>query len=547
VRYIQYARRSSDEHSHKQLQSIQGQEADLVRLVRDLGLNVVEKLEESRTAKMPGRPVFNSMIDQIKRGKADAILCWHIDRLSRNELDSGTIRWLLRQGVIKEIRTPHKVYLPGDSAYITAIESAQSEQYSIDLRVRVVRGMKQKCGKGEVPFRVPQGYLNDRLNRTTTVDPDRFPLICKAFETIAEGTRSVAEVHRMLHDDWGYRKKSYGNSPTHVLSLNAFHNLLSNTFYLGYFTWQGQIYHHNLTKAVSASDFEKVQKILKSRSRWKSKTTKRWKKDKRNFPDVKTPDVKTPGVKTTEGIYAEQTSLSPERLQFPYRGLIICAICGFPVTAAFSKGHIYYHCSNRLKTCTKKGVRQEEVDRHLSRLLDEISIPARFESVALEAIKADQDDEEREGQSIRQAREKAILDLRRQKEALLSLYLQGHLSEEEYADKKKELSEREAQMITVQDSDEDGGDKKKELEKAVRLAVHGKSLFLRGDAATRRSLALELSEEMTLNNGAFTMRLKTLFEDSVRNNPLFAGLLSQPSASAPHSTQEPEKEFALSK
>jgi len=124
VRYIQYARRSSDEHSHKQLQSIQGQEADLVRLVSDLSLNVVEKLEESRTAKMPGRPVFERMIDQIKHGKADAILCWHIDRLSRNELDSGTIRWLLRQGVIKEIRTSHKVYLPGDSAYITAIESA---------------------------------------------------------------------------------------------------------------------------------------------------------------------------------------------------------------------------------------------------------------------------------------------------------------------------------------------------------------------------------------------------------------------------------------
>jgi site-specific DNA recombinase len=542
VRYIQYARRSSDEHSHKQLQSIQGQEADLVRLVSDLSLNVVEKLEESRTAKMPGRPVFERMIDQIKHGKADAILCWHIDRLSRNELDSGTIRWLLRQGVIKEIRTSHKVYLPGDSAYITAIESAQSEQYSIDLRVRVVRGMKQKCGKGEIPFRVPQGYLNDRLNRTTTVDPDRFPLIRKAFETIAGGTKSVAEVHRLLHDDWGYRKKSYGNSPTHVLSLNAFHNLLSNTFYVGYFTWQGQIYRHDLAKAVSLADFEKIQKILKSRSRWKSKTTKLWKKDKRSFPDAKTPDVKT-----IEGTSEEQTSLSPQRLHFPYRGLILCMTCGFPVTAVFSKGHIYYHCSNRLKTCTKKGVRQEEVDRHLSRLLDEISISPRFEQVALDTLNAAQEDKERDGETILQQREKAVADLKRQKEALLSLYLQGHLSEEEYAGKKKELSEREAQMITVQDSDEDSEETKKELEKAVRLAVHGKSLFLRGDAATRRSLALELSEEMTLNNGAFAMRLKTLFEDSLTNNPLFAGLLSHASALATQSKWTLEEEFAVSK
>ncbi|HEX8237751.1 MAG TPA: recombinase family protein [Abditibacteriaceae bacterium] len=519
MRYIQYARRSSDENSHKQLQSIQGQESDLVRLVNDLSLNVVEKLEESRTAKAPGRPVFNYMIGQIKRKKADAILCWHIDRLSRNELDSGTVRWLLRQGVIKEIRTPHKVYLPDDSAFITAIESAQSEQYSIDLRVRVVRGMKQKCGKGEVPFRVPQGYLNDRLNRTTHVDPERFPLIQKAFKVVAEGTKSVADVHRLLHEEWGFQKKAYGNSPTHILSLNALHNLLSNTFYVGYFTWQGQVYHHGLPKAVSSADFEKVQKILKSRSRWKSSRTSRWKKDKRRRLNQ---------ARETEESAIEGNSVEQKPHQFPYRGLILCATCGFPVTAEMSKGHIYYHCNNRLKTCTKKGVRQEEVERHLSLLLDQISVPPEFQQLALESAREEQAKEEQQRQDIRQALVKAVADLKRQKDALLGLYLQGHLSEDEYAGKKKELTEQETQLASQQEPEIDSEENKKAIEQAIYLATHGKRLFLSGDAEIRRFLALQVADELMLNNGHFSVRLNPLFACRVRDNSLFAGLFSPP-------------------
>lgn len=471
MRYILYARRSSDEKSNKQLQSIQGQAGDLVQLASDLNLHVVETLEESRTAKEPGRPVFNLMIEKLKRGESDAILCWHIDRLSRNELDSGTIRWLLRKGVIKEIRTPHKVYLPDDSAFITAVESAQSEQFSIDLSLRVNRGMKQKCASGEIPFRAPQGYRNDKLLRKVETDPERFPLICKVFHTVLLQTHTVAEIHRLMHQEWGYRKRPYGNSPTHVLSLNALHNLLSNTFYAGYFSWQGEVYTHNLPRAVTKDQFERVQDILSGRGHKRVK-----------------------------------------HHVFPYTGLIICATCGYKVTAEVSKGHTYYHCNNRLGTCTKKGIREEEIERQVDVLLESITLDSEFESLALKVLDTLRTEELSMQQNVFESQQKAVAEIKRQKDALLGLYLQGHLEADEYARKKQELSEQEVTLKLNEEQAEQTLDHTYEIiENVANFTTHARSLFSQGTPEMKRFIARHLGVEYILNSGELSIELNPLF------------------------------------
>lgn len=522
-RYIQYARRSSDENSNKQMQSIHGQEGDLERVARELGLNVTEKLEESRTAKEPGRPVFNGMIKLLKKGKVDAILCWHIDRLTRNELDSGTIRWLLRQGVIKEIRTPHKVYRPEDSAFITAIESAQSEQFIIDHMVRVNRGMKQKCGSGGIPFRVPQGYLNDRLNRTAHIDPDRFPIICRLFKAASEGTYSVAELHRMLHDDWGYRKKMSRNSPDHVLSVNALHKLLANPFYTGSFKWQGQTYSHNLPRAVSHAQWQRIQEIIGTR-RHRCRAAKR---PRRTFE----------GANNAAHAFGaaiphdNKTANSSRPMPYVYAGLVTCASCGSRATASAHKGHIYYYCNNRLKICTKKGVREEEIDRQIWQLLESISIPEEFEEIARSVWETMQIDEAAMLEGTAQARAKAREDIKRQKEALLGLYLQGHLEEAEYANKKQDLNTQEI-TLTVPDIG-DGQSKieaetakREESDRALRMAIEGRREFLKGDVSAKRFIACHLAEQYLLNNGDLQVKLDPLYAQVrtfLQKTPEFAG------------------------
>ena len=89
-KHILYARKSTDTED-KQVLSIEAQLVELRKFAKDHDLVVIDELIEKRTAKMPGRPVFNSMIKRIENGEANGILAWHPDRLARNSIDGGQL------------------------------------------------------------------------------------------------------------------------------------------------------------------------------------------------------------------------------------------------------------------------------------------------------------------------------------------------------------------------------------------------------------------------------------------------------------------------
>lgn len=151
MRYILYARKSS-ESEDRQVQSID----DQLRVLRDFakrtGLHVVAELTEAHSAKAPGtRPVFAELLARIERGESDGIVCWSINRLARNPVDSGQLSWLLQRGVLKSIRTVDREYLPEDNVLLMAVESGVANQYILDLRKAVIRGMEGKAARGWIP------------------------------------------------------------------------------------------------------------------------------------------------------------------------------------------------------------------------------------------------------------------------------------------------------------------------------------------------------------------------------------------------------------
>src|SRR5262245_7540132 len=104
-RYFLYVRKSTDTED-KQVRSIEDQLAELREFASARNLTIVETLVERQTAKTPGRPVFNQMLDRIERGEANSILAWHPDRLSRNSIDGGRLIYLVDQGVIRDMKFP---------------------------------------------------------------------------------------------------------------------------------------------------------------------------------------------------------------------------------------------------------------------------------------------------------------------------------------------------------------------------------------------------------------------------------------------------------
>src|SRR5207253_7843482 len=64
LRYFIYARKSTDEQT-RQVLSIDSQLRELRDFALTNKLNIVAEFHESRTAKAPGRPVFNEMMDAL--------------------------------------------------------------------------------------------------------------------------------------------------------------------------------------------------------------------------------------------------------------------------------------------------------------------------------------------------------------------------------------------------------------------------------------------------------------------------------------------------
>jgi hypothetical protein len=110
MRYVLYARKSS-ESEDRQVQSID----DQTRIMRDMansrGFTIVEEVTESHSAKDPGqRPGFERVVALIEQGHADAILCWHVNRLTRNPIDAGRLSWLLQTEKMRAIQTSDRTF-----------------------------------------------------------------------------------------------------------------------------------------------------------------------------------------------------------------------------------------------------------------------------------------------------------------------------------------------------------------------------------------------------------------------------------------------------
>jgi DNA invertase Pin-like site-specific DNA recombinase len=144
-KFVLYARKST-ESDERQIQSIDDQINYWTRRAQELGdIEIVRVYTEERSAKEPGnRPEFEKMFCDIKRERIDGVLCWKLDRLTRNPVDSGKVQYALQRGRIERIITSDREYRPEDSGLIFSVETGMANQYILDLSRNTKRGMEGK-------------------------------------------------------------------------------------------------------------------------------------------------------------------------------------------------------------------------------------------------------------------------------------------------------------------------------------------------------------------------------------------------------------------
>lgn len=333
-KYFIYVRRSQDAED-RQVASLDDQLIEVQAVADCMGLKVVDVIRESQSAKKPGRPHFNAMIERIHNGEADGILCWKLNRLARNPVDGGQISWLLQTGVIQHIRTYERDYMPSDNVIIMAVELGMANQFSNDLAVDVKRGMRQKAERGWMPQSwLPIGYTHntgynapEKAGEPEIVSKPDLQIVKKLFGAFLEGDHSIPDILR-LAKTLGLRNKK-GQPYTY----NTFLNMLRNPMYYGQFEWPDvngvAKWHQGKHEAIVSEDqFNQVQLLLGKRGR-------------------------------------------PTRINkydFAFRGPLTCGECGCAVTAEHKLQCVCTGCKHKFScktatACTKCGLEIEKMKK----------------------------------------------------------------------------------------------------------------------------------------------------------------------------------------
>ncbi|MCA9365019.1 MAG: recombinase family protein [Candidatus Moranbacteria bacterium] len=344
IKYCLYARKST-ESEERQVLSIDSQVKEMLQIAERDNLEIVEIRRESHSAKNSGqRPVFNELLEDIKKEQFNGILTWAPDRLSRNAGDLGSLVDLMDQKLLLEIKTYGQSFTNSpNEKFLLMILGSQAKLENDNRGINVKRGLRTRCEMGIWPTCTPTGYLNERLserNCRIVIDPVRGPIIKKMFEKVAYDHWSGRKLFHWLKFELNFKSKGNKN-----LSLSNIYRILQNSFYYGPFEFprdSGNWYQGKHEPIITKEVFDLTQEQLK------------------------------------------RDRIVRESREFAFTKLIMCGECGSGITAdekykklknGSTTSYIYYGCTRSRDLSCKLGyIREEELIKQMLRVIDQVDI-----------------------------------------------------------------------------------------------------------------------------------------------------------------------------
>jgi len=469
IKYFLYARKSS-ESEDRQIQSIDDQINRLKRIAQDLNLSIKKTYIEAKSAKKPdNRPIFDEMTKRIENGEANGILCWQINRLSRNPIDSGKLSWLLQRGVLKSIQTIDRQYLPEDNVLIFSVESGVANQYILDLSKNTKRGMLSKLEKGWQTGVAPLGYLNDKENKIIINDPERFTLIRKMWDLMLTGNYTPPKILDIANDEWGFKTRKFKRIGGNPLSRSGIYKIFTSLFYAGIIKGGGIQYEGKHERMVTFEEYDRVQMLLGRKGKPR-----------------------------------------PKHHHFAFTGSIRCGVCGCLYTAEKKRRllksgkireHIYYHCTRRttkIKCNQRKNIPVGDLEIAIEKEIEKYTILPEFLQWALEGLNKKNDTEIKSRTKVYEMRHKTLVETQKELDELTRMRYRQLIDDETFVKEKNILQGKIAQLKGHLRETETRAERWLELtEKTFNFVTYARKAFL----MAKGKEGLELKKEILLALG----------------------------------------------
>ncbi len=392
-KFFLYARKSTDE-PERQVLSIEAQIFELKEYARKENLQIIREFVESKTAKEPGREIFNDMVAGIEKNEAEGILAWHPDRLARNSIDGGRIIYLVDTGKITTLKFPTFWFdCTPQGKFMLSIAFGQSKYYVDNLSENIKRGIRQKLRNGIWPAWAPLGYVNDKNARCIAVDKEKAKYIKRAFEMYSTGEYPLAQIRKIINSLGLVGKKGK------MLSVSNYQYMLKNKIYFGMIEYNGELYDGKHEPIITKKLFDSVQEVMANKSKPKS----------------------------------------PKLKPYVYRGFFRCGECGCFITTETQKGHNYLRCTKRKNPCSQRYAREDAITSQIKKEIKKVSLSSAWVNASIEYFEKEKMEIAQAESSFAGNARDELVQVETKLDRLLDLQLEGSLSQTEYATKKHKL------------------------------------------------------------------------------------------------------------
>lgn len=331
------------------------------------------------SGKTDNRPQFQEMLRRSASREASVILVWKLDRIGRNRTEMAINRYKLKKNGVRIVSVTENIPNTPEGIILESVLEGMAEYYSENLAVNVMRGMRgialQCRHTGGRPL------LGYKVNpdKTYSIDEQTAPTVRRIFELYADG-KSYNYIIDLLNSEG--KKTGSGNS----FGKNSLHDLLRNERYAGTYLYnraprrvEGRRNAHAKKEEEDLVRIENGIPAIVDRTLWE-------RVQKKMDANRKAP------------------AKNKAKTEYLLSGKLFCGHCGSAMvgqsTTVRGKQYAYYDCNaqSRLRTCDKKRVRKEEIERTVvSATVNEVLKPETITFIAENIIAALQVKKEQDG------------------------------------------------------------------------------------------------------------------------------------------------------